>query len=120
MNIGMILFAVITSLIFLNTIRVIVVSLRDGKIGGFFFALFSLPFLVFFVSSVILGGSAFNVAATEYELYEAGHYYLVSHGSYTEVTREQFLYMQAMEVVGFVTFAISFTIGIVLNIKHRK
>lgn len=120
MNIGMIMFAIIITLIFLNNIRIIVTSLRNGEYGALFFALFSIPFIIFVTSSAILGGSAFNDAATEYELYEVGHYYLVNHGSYTEVTREQFIYMQAIEVVGLVTFAISFIIGIVLNIKHRK
>ena len=60
-----------------------------------------IPFLLFFVTNVCLGGSALNEAETAYELYEAGHYYLCSHGTYTEVTYGIYLFMMILEIVSF-------------------
>ena len=63
--------------------------------------LLSIPFFAFFVVSLFLGGSAFHDAETDYELYEAGHYYLCSHGTYTEVTYGVYLFMMILEIVSF-------------------
>ena len=63
-----------------------------------------IPFLVFFLSNVCLGGSALHEAETAYELYEAGHYYLCSHGTYTEVTYGVYLFMMILEIVSFALF----------------
>ena len=60
-----------------------------------------IPFLVFFFSNVCLGGSALHEAETAYELYEAGHYYLCSHGTYTEVAYGVYLFMMILEIVSF-------------------
>ena len=61
----------------------------------------AIPFLLFFVANVCLGGSALHEAETAYELYEAGHYYLCSHGTYTEVTYGVYLFMMILEIVSF-------------------
>lgn len=61
----------------------------------------AVPFLLFFVANVCLGGSALHEAETAYELYEAGHYYLCSHGTYTEVTYGVYLFMMILEIVSF-------------------
>lgn len=63
-----------------------------------------IPFLLFFVTNVCLGGSALHEAETAYELYEAGHYYLCSHGTYTEVTYGIYLFMMILEIVSFALF----------------
>ena len=63
-----------------------------------------IPFLVFFLSNVYLGGSALHEAETAYELYEAGHYYLCSHGTYTEVAYGIYLFMMILEIVSFALF----------------
>ena len=63
-----------------------------------------IPFLVFFLSNVCLGGSALHEAETAYELYEAGHYYLCSHGTYTEVAYGVYLFMMILEIVSFALF----------------
>ena len=68
-----------------------------------------IPFLVFFLSNVCLGGSALHEAETAYELYEAGHYYLCSHGTYTEVTYGIYLFMMILEIVSFALFG--FAVG---------
>ena len=72
--------------------------------------LLSIPFFVFFVVSLFLGGSAFHNAETDYELYEAGHYYLCSHGEYTEVTYGSYLCMKVLEIVGVISFVIGFIV----------
>ena len=64
----------------------------------------AIPFLLFFVASVCLGGSALHEAETAYELYEAGHYYLCSHGTYTEVAYGVYLFMMILEIVSFALF----------------
>ena len=120
MNIGIIMFWVILAIVYLNNFRVIFKSLRCGEVFGVLFEILTLPFLVFVTFSMLLGGSAFNDAATQYELYEVGHYYLANHGSYTEVTREQFLFIRSLEIVGIATFAIAFILGIIYNIKNRR
>ena len=61
----------------------------------------AIPFLLFFVANVCLGGSALHEAEMAYELYEAGHYYLCSHGTYTEVTYGVYLFMMILEIVSF-------------------
>ena len=67
-----------------------------------------IPFLVFFLSNVCLGGSALHEAETAYELYEAGHYYLCSHGTYTEVTYGIYLFMMILEIVSFALVGFAF------------
>ena len=64
----------------------------------------AVPFLAFFIANVCLGGSALHEAETAYELYEAGHYYLVSHGTYTEVAYGIYLFMMILEIVSFALF----------------
>ena len=75
------------------------------------------PFFVFCVVSASLGGSAWNEAETNYELYEVGHYYLVSHGTYTEVSYGSYLCVKILEVVGLISWAACFVISL---IKHFR
>lgn len=67
-----------------------------------------IPFLVFFLSNVCLGGSALHDAEMDYELYEAGHYYLCSHGTYTEVAYGIYLFMMVLEIVSFALIGFAF------------
>ena len=60
-----------------------------------------IPFLVFFFACSSLGGSALHHAEMDYELYEAGRYYLCSHGDYTEVAYGVYLFMMILEIVSF-------------------
>ena len=68
----------------------------------------AIPFLLFFVANVCLGGSALHEAEMAYELYEAGHYYLCSHGTYTEVTYGVYLFMMILEIVSFALIGFAF------------
>lgn len=67
-----------------------------------------IPFLVFFLSNVCLGGSALHEAETAYELYETGRYYLCSHGTYTEVAYGIYLFMMVLEIVSFALCGFAF------------
>ena len=78
-----------------------------------------IPFMLFFVSSVILGGSAFNDAAKDYESYREGAYYLVNHGDYTEVTRVQHQYMKCIEIAGWSGFVLDIIL-IALTFTREK
>ena len=69
--------------------------------------LFFIPFLIFFFASNHFGGSAFNNAAKEYPNYIPGHFYLMSHGIYTEVSAQVFLRMRAFEAVSLILFGVS-------------
>ena len=64
----------------------------------------AVPFLLFFIANVCLGGSALHHAEMDYELYETGRYYLCSHGTYTEVTYGVYLFMMILEIVSFALF----------------
>ena len=67
-----------------------------------------IPFLVFFLSNVCLGGSALHDAEMDYELYETGRYYLFSHGTYTEVSYGIYLFMMVLEIVSFALIGFAF------------
>ena len=68
----------------------------------------AIPFLLFFVANVCLGGSALHHAEMDYELYEAGRYYLCSHGDYTEVTYGIYLFVMILEIVSFALCGFAF------------
>ena len=74
------------ALVFFFTLKGIIHSIQSKKLFNLLVSLLFLPFQFFFFISLLFGGSAFNDAATEYELYQAGHYYLESHGRWTEVS----------------------------------
>ena len=105
----------------------IVIAINLGNICSFVYAFIKrrpfaiissfamLIFMVFMDSVFIFGGSAAHGAATNYELYEAGHYYLVNHGNFTEVSYEVFRYMEIMETVGIIAFAVGFISTLIGN-----
>jgi hypothetical protein len=54
------------------------------------------------LSAFLLGGApANNSAQVQYEFYEVGKYYLKTQGTFTEVTAQQYKYMEIMQIVGF-------------------
>ena len=79
-----------------------------------------IPFHVFFISTLILGGSAFNNAPADYDLYQEGCYYLCSHGRYTEVTYGVYLYAKIIEIVGTIFFAVGFVVGFIRSNKKEN
>lgn len=77
-------------------------------------------FIVFLTSSFKLGGTIAEDAASNYELYEEGCYYLVSHNNYTKVTFEQYQYMKIIEIIGQISIFLSFGLQIFNNYKKEK
>lgn len=82
--------------------------------------LFLLIFLVFLFSSFLLGGTAYNNASIEYDLYEKGRYYLENRNEYKEVTHSIFIYMKIIEPIGILSFLIVLLINIYMIIKNKK
>lgn len=120
MDIFMILSFVIGAGLLVSILSGIIKGIKDNSPATVIYCILILPFWVFMSSSILLGGSAFNDAAADYELYEAGHFYLVNHGSYTEVTEWQYNYMKLTEIVGLATFIIDFLFILVLNALGKK
>ena len=77
-------------------------------------------FIVFLTSSFKLRGTIAEDAASNYELYEEGCYYLVSHNNYTKVTFKQYQYMKIIEIVGKISFFLSFGLSIFNNYKKKR
>ena len=103
----------ISALIFFSTIKSVVQSIKTKKYGELLLNLLVLPFQFFFLISLIFGGSAFNDAANEYELYQAGHYYLVNHGQWVEVSYGKYMFVLVSEIVGISSFVIAFILNLI-------
>lgn len=101
-----------------NICSVVYAFIRRSPLG-IFSSFAMLIFMVFMDSVLIFGGSASYNAQEYYELYQEGHYYLSSHGNYTEVSYEVFRYMEIIEVVGIIAFVIAF-ITIAIRNKLEK
>ena len=97
----------------------IIYAIKSKHYSSLLIILFVIPWLVFFFSADFLGGSAFNEASSSYSEYVEGHYYLFSHGVYTEVTYNQFLYMKIIEIVGSISWALGFILSIIVYKKHK-
>ena len=82
---------------------------------GIILALCFLLLNVFMASAIHLGGTPAPEAVTEYELYEVGHYYLVSHGDYRDVSYDIYRYMQVMEIVGMGSFCLCLLLSLIIN-----
>lgn len=76
----------------------------------FLFALAFLNFVVFVGVTFALGGDAINGTSGD------GHYYLGSHGKYTEVSQGVFRYSEAHTLSLFITHPV----GIVVAIRARR
>ncbi len=63
-----------------------------------------LPWVAYFAISAAIGGSAFNDAEHVFSGYQAGHYYLETHGRFTEVSADVFHRIRILEIVGWVFF----------------
>ncbi len=103
----------IIALIFFFTIKGVIQSIKSKKLFDLLVGLLFIPFQFFFFITLLFGGSAFNDAATEYDLYQAGHYYLVSHGQWTEVSHGKYIIALISEIVGISTFIIAFALSLI-------
>ena len=103
----------------ISTVRGIALSVMKKSKRDLLFAILPFPFFFCFFLGVISGGSAFNDAQNDYELYQAGHYYLESHGTWTEVSRDRYIFVFISEIIGFSSLAITIILGIIQNIKSK-
>lgn len=108
----------VLGLILVVMIRDTVNQIRQKKWLRVLGAVFMLPMLAFFAAEGAYGGSAAKDAATQYVGYIPGHFYVMEHGNYTEVSAAVFRRMQALETVAYISFAaglvcnmLSFLIG---------
>ena len=107
----MVLVVVLSVLVGVSILAGAVRAFREKRwLEGWGFALI-MPFLIFITVTAFMGGSAFNHAQVNYELYQQGRYYLMSHGAYTEVTYGTYILAAVLEVVG----CTSFVAGVLLN-----
>ena len=109
-------FLIITIVLLSGLISSALKAIKQKNYRDLVSVLLLLPFFIFFVITAMLGGSAFNQAQTSYEHYQAGHYYLMSHGNYTEVTYAQYLVAKISEVVGLGSLALC----LLLTMIRRK
>ena len=109
----------IMALVFFFTIKGIIQSIKSKKMFDLLEGLLFIPFQFFFFITLLFGGSAFNDAETEYELYQAGHYYLVSHGQWTEVSYGKYIVAWVSEIVGISTFIITIVLNLI-RVSSKK
>ena len=71
-------------------------------------------FMAFFIVVDNIGGDAVSGKI------EAGHYYVASHGHYTEVSRALYIYSYIHTVSVFVTYPLFFICGFLLDRKKQR
>lgn len=91
-----------------STIRGIIKAIKEKQLRVLLESILLFPFAFCFFVGVLSGGSALHNAENDYELYQAGHYYLTSHGVWTEVSYERYLFVLISEIIGFSTFPVFF------------
>ena len=101
----------VSALILFPFIKAIIDTIKTKNIRDLLICLLSIPFQIFIISVILLGGSAFHDAANDYELYQAGHYYLVSHGQWTEVSYPTYIFVLVSGIVAILTFPIAFVLS---------
>lgn len=105
-----------TAVVLWDTVR----ELRTTRSPAALFGMLVLPWLVFCAAALMKGGSAWNDAEHQYAAYQAGHYYLKSHGRYTEVSQTVFQRMQVLEILGWASFAAWIITAIVLRARRKN
>lgn len=110
----------VSALILFPFIKAIIDTIKTKNIRDLLICLLSIPFQIFIISVILLGGSAFHDAANDYELYQAGHYYLVSHGQWTEVSHGKYVVALVSEIVGISTFIIAFVMNLIQDLSKNK
>ena len=98
----------------------IVVSIKHRKWLAALACLFVLPWVLWFAVSTTVGGSTFHHAATDYSEFQEGHYYLVEHNRYMEVSCDLFQKVRFFEVAAWISFSVSAVFAIINVIVNRK
>lgn len=103
-----------------STANAIVKAIKEKNTKGLLESILPFPFFFCCFVGILSGGSAFHDAASDYEFYQTGHYYLVSHGVWTEVSHERYLFVLISEIIGFSSLALSFVLAIIRDKKQKK
>ena len=116
----MVIFLVMGIIFLIIQFSTLIKKIKEKNKVNILIAILTLFFLVFLFSGGILGGSAYNNASLKYELYETGHYYLVNHNKYKEVSFNIYIYMKIIQPVGIFSVLIVLIIEIYSKIKEKR
>jgi hypothetical protein len=112
---------VIMGVIFISIeISSIIKNIKEKCKLGILIASLTLVFSIFLFSVGLLGGTAYNNASTEYVSYEKGHYYLVNHNEFKEVSHDIYIYMKIIEPIGILSVLTVLVIDIYAKINEKK
>ena len=84
-----------------------------------FIVIFIEVFAITSLINLICGGSAIHNAQIDCPIYQAGQYYLVSHGDWTVVSYQKYLLVLISEITGIVSFAVGFVLCVIREIHKR-
>lgn len=104
----------------LSSAREILLAIRKKNCGNLILSILLVSFFFAFFVGLLSGGSALHDAKNEYDLYQAGHYYLVSHGNWTEVSRGTYMLVLVSEVIGFASLGLTFLLCILRDWKRKR
>ena len=90
--------------------------IKLGLLSCVFCLLFSYGLFI----GIIFGGSALHNASNDYELYQSGHYYLMSHGIWTEVSYGTYLFVLISEIIGFLSFIPCMVLSIISIVRQQS
>lgn len=96
-----------------------IVSIKHKKWLVALTSLFALPWVLWFAVSITVGGSTFHDAATNYSGFQEGHYYLLEHNRYTEVSYALFQRMRLFEVAAWISFSVA-ALSAIVNISLTR
>ena len=116
MTFGYFIFAVFCLL----CIRGIIKLVKEKDVIGLLSCVFCLLFSYGLFIGFIFGGSALHNASNDYELYQSGHYYLMSHGIWTEVSYGTYLFILISEIIGFLSFIPCVVLSIISIVRQRS
>ena len=104
----------------ISTTKAILKAIKEKNTKGLLVSILPFPFFFCFFVGILSGGSAFHDAVNDYEFYQSGHYYLVSHGTWTEVSYKRYLFVLISEIIGFSSLALSFVLALIRDRKQEK
>ena len=113
----MYIFHIIFIVFCFNFLFGIIKAIKEKSIKKMLVLFLFFLFVLSFYTAVLSGGSAFHNAENQYELYQEGKYYLVSHGNWTEVSYPKYLFVFLFEIIGFSSLIIASILSFFRNKK---
>ncbi len=103
----------------LSTAKGIIQAIQKKERKELWASILSFPFFFGMFVGILSGGSALHNAAKDYNLYQAGHYYLMDHGIWTEVSYEKYLFVLVSEIIGISSLVLSFIFALLRNRRQK-